>query len=381
MSQGLGGPGQLLPPPSFPYPVTIVNAPVVPNTNKNTLAAGQALPIPPSPVGGWVATPAAYGFVQYFDPVTLIWTGFNTSRGYPQRYASDGFNFRIANVTGCPVAAIVTAGGTANSYFQSNTSIAPSVGSSVWQAIVGGAVSTTITSTFNSATAGIGYGIPPIAFIPSPPPPGVPATAVAVLTASTTSVASLTVTNQGAGYPTVPTVLFLPDPFDPNYLNGTYTTAAVATLQLTGAGRLTAALCTNNGWATGATMPSLTVSGSGASATATVVPCWTIASTSVAAAGGGYSVGGAGFVTAGGQAAGTPAWTNPASELTGAIPRQAQAAVVFAGTTLSSITLIDSGLFFGTPTTFLAGGFIATTVSSIVPTMGSANETIVMQPT
>ena len=93
-----------------------------------------------------------------------------------------------------------------------------------------GAINPTITSTFNSATGGVGYGVAPLVFIPSPPPPGVAASAIAYL--STSSVVSIGVTNQGAGYPVAPPLLYLPNPTDPNYLSGTYTTPAVATVGL-----------------------------------------------------------------------------------------------------------------------------------------------------
>ena len=371
--QGLSGPGQNLPPPQPMYPAQLTNAPNIPATNTITLAPGQALPIPPSPTGGWVVRPGAFVVIQFFDPVTLTWRGFNTSRGDPMRLASDGFNYRVANMTGCPVSAIVTTLGTAGSYFQSNTSVAPGVGNSTWQAIVGGAINPTITSTFNSATGGVGYGVAPLVFIPSPPPPGVAASAIAYL--STSSVVSIGVTNQGAGYPVAPPLLFLPNPTDPNYLSGTYTTPAVATVGLEYAGRLTAVLCTNNGVPV-STMPSLAISGSGASAAATVVPMWTVASTTLTAGGGNLTSGV--VISGGGTAAGTPVMTNPATELNTAIPRQFVGLAGPTGT-LASIAATDSGLFFGTPTLVLAGT-LATTVTSITPTMGSTPDTVIFQP-
>lgn len=377
MSQGLAGPGQLLPPPQVPYPGNLFNAPLVAGTNTITLAPGQALPIPPSPQGGWVVQPGGLAVVQYYDPVTLTWRGFNTSRGNPVRVASDGFNVRVANMTSCPVAAIVTTLGTAGSYAQSNTSVTPSAGNSQWQAIVGGAINPTITSTFGSATSGVGYGIAPLVFIPAPPPPGVPASAIAYL--STSSVASIGVINQGAGYPSAPPLMFLPSPYDPNYLNGTYTTAAVATVALEYAGRLTAVLCTNSGVPL-ATMPSLAISGGGASAAATVVPMWTVSSTSISP-GGGY-VAGNGVFGAGGGAAGTAVMTNPATELTAAIPRQFNGVAGPTGT-LASIAGTDTGLYFGTPFLLILSqsATAPTTLASITATMGGGNDTVIFQPT
>lgn len=377
MPQLFGASGLNLPPPQAPYPNNIVGGANFPATNTVTLAPGQALPIPPSPTnGGWVIDPGPFGLLQYFDPVTLTWRGFNTALPKNTRVPSDGFNFRVFNPLGTPVAAIVTTLGTAGSYAQSNTSATPSTGNSTWQAIVGGAINPTITSTFGSATGGVGYGIAPIVMIPAPPPPGVPASAIAVL--STASVSSLTVINQGAGYPSAPPITFLPSPYDPNVANGTYTTAAIATVALEWAGRLTAVLCTNSGVALSA-MPSLTISGGGASAAATVVPMWTINSGSTTiTAGGGNSTPGI-VISAGGTAAGTAVTTNPATELTAAIPRQYVGTAGPTGT-LASIAATDSGMFFGTPTMVLAGT-LPTTVTSITPTLGTANTTVIMQPT
>jgi hypothetical protein len=378
MAQGLSGQGQLLPPPQALYPASLVNAPSIPATNTITLAPGQAIPVPPSGAGEYIVEPGGFAIMQWFDPVTLSWRGFNTSRGPGFRVASDGFNIRVFNPLGCPVAAIVTTLGTAGSYAQSSTTVAPSSGNSTWQAIIGGAINPTITSTFGSLTSGIGYGVAPLVFIPSPPPPGVSASAIAVISASGSSVTSLTVVNQGAGYPSAPPLLFLPNPFDPNVASGTYTTPAVATVALEYAGRLTAVLCTNSGVSLSA-MPSLTITGAGASATATVVPMWTVNSGSTTiTAGGGNATAGI-VMSAGGQPIATAVMTNPATELTGAIPRQYVGTAGPTGT-LASIAATDSGLFFGSPTMVLAGT-LPTTVTSITPTLGTVNATIILQPT
>ena len=375
MAQGLGGQGLNLPAPQALYPSYLGNTPYQPATNIVTLGPGQSMPIPPSPTGGMIVNTGPYGFRQWFNPVTLTWDGFNTGLTGSLRTPSDGVNFRVANMTSCPVAAIVTNSGTAT-YVQSTTSVTAASGGSTWQAIVGGVINTT-TSSVTSIVAGGGYSIAPICFIPSPPPPGVPATAVASI--SSNSVSTITMVNQGAGYPSAPPLLMLPVPFDPNFIAGSVTYSSVTSLGLTGTGLLGAVLCTGNGTPVAA-MPSLAVTGAGSGALATVVPVWSIASTSIAAAGGGYVAGQSAIQSFGGVPTATPAWRNPAAEMSSPIPRAATGTTTLTGTTITSVVPIDSGLFFGTPTVLVLGS-IATTLASIVPTLGGVNTTVHIQPT
>ena len=71
-----------------------------------------------------------------------------------------------------------------------------------------------LISAITCSVVGAGYGVAPIVYIPAPPGPGVQATAIATI--SNGAVNGFTITNQGAGYTTVPTVSILPNPFDPN---------------------------------------------------------------------------------------------------------------------------------------------------------------------
>lgn len=373
MSQGLSGPGLNLPAPQALYPSYLANTPYQPATNLVTLSPGEAMPLPPNPQGGMMISPGSYGFRQFFNPVTLAWEGFNTGLTGPLRTPSDGVNFRVANMTSCPVAAIVTNSGTAT-YVEATTSVTASTGGSTWNAIVGGLVNTTVASV-TSIVAGGGYTIAPICFIPSPPPPGLAATATASI--SSNSVSTITMVNQGAGYPSAPPLLMLPSPYDPNFIAGSVTYSSVTSLTLTGAGLLSAVICNNNGTPV-ATMPSLAITGAGSGATATVVPCWTVASNSIAAIGAGYATGQNGVLSFSGIPTATPTWRNPAGELTAPIPRAFSGYATLTGTTITTIVAVDSGLFFGTPTVLALGG---TTLASIVPTMGGANTTILIQPT
>ncbi len=369
MAQLQGGAGLGLKPPQYAYPTELNQAPPDVASAYFGLAAGDAIPIPS---GQQFVQPGPYSFLQYQDPINGAWRGFNTARAADGGMVwSDGTNYRLANLTGCPVAAVVTVGG--SGYVQSSTTCTSNTGGSTWQPIVGGMLSLTTISV-----AGSGYGIAPLLFIAEPPFPGVQATGHTVITGG--SLTSIVLDNVGAGYPTPPTAVIIPSPYDPNL--PTLPVQAVASFAIVGAGSVAAIICTNNGAPTGATAPTLTISGAGTSATATAVQCLTITGGSVAAGGAGFTQGG-GAITVGGLTAAVPQYTNPAIQLTGAIPRQSQFGFFATGGSLISIsTIYDGGLFFGTPTVLAlpAGGSAQTTTASVTVTLGSNNDTARIVP-
>lgn len=372
MPQPLAGAGQGLPYPQGLYPNALLNGITGGNTNDFSLAPGEALVLPP---GNIIVTLGKYCALQYNDPVTQAWTQLRdwNNNNSTVTIKSDGQNVRVINLTGCVVGSTVTNGGN-GSYVQSTTTVVPSAGTSTWQPIVGGAVNTTVSVT----NAGKNYGIAPLVFIDPPPYPGLQATAVAVISSGTVS--SITVLNQGAGYTAAPAIAILPDPYDVNFTSGTTAiTNATALCSTTGAGSLTGVLLTNPGIAVATTM-TLTVAGAGA--TATVVPLFlqTVASASFTNVGAGY---GANTVlsSTGGYNTNVGAWTNPQHDMTGFIPRPAQATLVQAGGTLTSISKIyDAGLFLATPVAFPLTNGVVTTISTITFTMGSQNDTVRLQP-
>lgn len=368
--QGLSGPGVGLPLPNSIYPVSLLpNGPLYPNGPLVTIAPGQQLVIPR---GTWWVSLGGYSVLQYLDPVTQTWRGFSSARMGAMKVDSDGETFRVANLTGCAIGAIVTAGGTG--YVQGSTTVTPSAGNSTWQAIVGGRVNTTVSIT----ASGAGYGVAPMVFIPPPPPPGVQATAVAQISSGTVS--TITIINQGAGYQTPPPVSIYPNPTDPNYISGSITSQAAASLTLIGSGVVSAVLCTNPG-APFATVPSLTIAGAGSSATATIVPMWTLTGASIASGGAAYAAN-AILTTNGGQPTATAAFTNPAVELTGYIPRPARVGLTSAAGVVATVgTIYDGGLFAGTPTAFVLSNSIVTTIATVNISVGSVNDTILLQPT
>jgi hypothetical protein len=182
----------------------------------------------------------------------------------------------------------------------------------------------------------------------------------------------VTLTNVGAGYPTAPKGVVVPSQFDPNL--GSAITPATVTFALVGSGSIAAVLCTNNG---APASPTLTVAGVGASASVVAVQCSTITAGSVAAGGAGFA--GGGIITAGGVPSAVPQWTNPAIQLTGAIPRPASIGLAASGGSLISIsTIYDGGLFFGTPVLLVdaAAGNLQTTTASVTATLGSTVDTL-----
>lgn len=365
MSQLQGGIGLGFRPPSYLYPSELNGAAYDVANAYQSLAPGQSIIIPP---GQYSVGPGPYSFFQSFDPINQIWRGFSTARSPGGWLWSDGANYRVANLTGCPVAAIVTVGG--SGYVQSSTTCVANTGGSTWQPIVGGMLSLATISV-----AGSGYGLAPLLFIAEPPAPGVQATGYCTITGG--SVTGVTLTNVGAGYQAAPTAVIVPSPFDPNL--PTLPVQAVASFGVIGAGSITAILCTNNG---APASPTLTIAGAGTGATATAVQCSTIASGSVAAGGAGFT-GGGGFTTYGGIPSAVPQWANPAIQLTGAIPRPAQGAFFATGGSLISIsTIVDGGLFFGTPVVAVdsGAGNLQTTTASVTVVLGSTNDTVRIIP-
>ena len=239
-----------------------------------TLLSGQFAVLPS---GQYLVLPGKYTFLQFYDPVSMTWRNFSSPwQGQPFPIYSDGFNYRLANMTGCVVGGIVTNGGTANTakngFWAAGSSSTTGVtctttaggnapaGTALFNTIVGGSINTTITVT----AGGSGYVIPPLVFIDPPPAGGLQATAVAVLTAG--AISSFTVINAGAGYASAPNVTIRAVANDPG--TGGVGTAILDTAQ---AGKLIAV--TMAGFGGGyAAVPTITTTGLTAAAV-TAVTC------------------------------------------------------------------------------------------------------------
>jgi hypothetical protein len=382
----LSGPGQGLPLPQNLYPTELQGAPQDVPTNRVSLAAGDTLAIP---AGDWIISLGMYLVLQYLDPVTNIWTT-SSSESYDRGLkflTSDGFAWRIANLTGCPVSASVTAYG--SGYVQASTTITATPGGSTWLPIVGGQLNGPYTVT--TTTNGAGYGVAPLVFIPAPPPAGVnangvggiPASAYAVIASGTISTISFT--NPGAGYPVAPPIVILPSPFDPNLPTGI--TNATFTVSLTGSGSITGALCTNNGapLATVANI-SLVLAGAGTSGSLVANVMQTVTAATVSGAGVGYSTAQSLITSVGGVPNAGTITNSPEFNHLAWLPRPAQIGLTPANTSVSAGSagvIYDGGLFEGTPVPIvvLATGLAAaTTIATIAFVMGNVPDIATMQP-
>jgi hypothetical protein len=135
-------------------------------TNVVTLQSGQVQLI--SPAGWYMVHTGIYTVVQQYDPITGIWRdiGNGTHVGGVQYIYSDGVNYRLANQTGAVVGALLT---NAGSGYTSAPTVSAGTTGSIWRAVVGGAVNTTVTVT----NGGSGYTYPPVVEFAAPPPGGV----------------------------------------------------------------------------------------------------------------------------------------------------------------------------------------------------------------
>ena len=390
MGQYIAGPGISLPFPQNLYPSELQNAPPDTSSNKNTLAPGDTLPIP---AGDWFVNMGQYCVLQFLDPITNVWTmGPNAAwQGGHQFVVSDGFNVRVANLTSCVVAAVITTVGTG--YVQATTTIAAVPGNSTWLPIVGGQLG---FGTIVTANSGGGYGIAPEVFIPAPPPAqnnsngvgGRQATGWVSISGGTVN--GFTFTDPGAGYNSALSVALVPSPNDPNLATGV--TAATLAFTLTKTDSITGVLCTNSGAAlSDPNQITLTVTGAGSTATLTPVSLQTVITATVSTAGGGYGTVSALLTTVGGVPPAGGISSNADGLGLAWRPRPAQIGLTVTGVgTLSTQagTIYDGGLFLTNavpgvvlstlPTT--TGSLVSVTQGVIALTMGGRKEAVVFQP-
>lgn len=299
-------------------------------TNAYSLQAGETATIP---AGFWNLQHGGYSQIQFLDPYLGIYVPCGMSAASDAFIHSDGVNYRIANQTGCVVAALLTNGGSA---YTSAPTVTVSAGGSKAVAIMGQAVS---SITVNAG--GSNYVYPPQVVIAFPPSPGIPATAYATL--SSGAVSTITVDNQGGGYASVPFVALINDPRDTTG-NGALATAVLGT-----ANTVTGVLITDHGNPM-TTLPTISFTGGGGSgAAATALMCWTVTGITVGNAGAGYATPVRIQTLNNGIPTTAPAYTNPQTQGSFIRTRDAvlQGAVSAGGITTASIVL-DGGIIGGT---------------------------------
>ena len=238
--------------------------------NRCSLAPGETWLI--QPAGWYYIKPGLYTCVQQYDPILETWVGIGGGGAYnanDKYFWSDGVNYRLANLTGCVVGALLTNHG---SGYTSAPTVSISGQNSIWRAVLGGLINTTIVVT----NAGTNYTYPPLIAIAAPPAGGIQATAYATLTSG--QVSGITVVNQGGGYSSPPAISIINDPREGvNNVPLGYGAAAVCTL--TGAGTIAGVVCVDPGSDSLTSVPSLVFSGGGgSSAAATAIMCWSILS-------------------------------------------------------------------------------------------------------
>ena len=393
MTARISGPGIGLPYPQNLYPSNLNTSPPDSPTNRMALAPGDTLPIP---AGDWYLTLGQYLVLQFLDPVTNTWSMGSSAawQGGVKFVVSDGFNARVANLTSCPVTAVVESYGTAGTYVQSTTTITATPGNSTWLPIIGGQLTPTVIS------AGAGYGVAPEIFIPAPPPAqnnvngvgGVPAAAYATITSGTLTLASgVSMLNPGAGYQSPYTLVLMPSPTDPNLSVGI--TNATVIFSLTGSGSLTGALCTNSGAPVAdPNAVTLTVTGGGTGASLSAMCLQTVTKASVTGAGIGYGTISALLTTVGGVPDAGSISNNPDALGLAWRPRPAQIGLAVTGNpgsvtanTLGSI--YDGGLFltnskpnFVIVTQPISQTTVSVTNATVVLTMGGRSDIVTLQP-
>jgi hypothetical protein len=366
-------------------------------TNTFTLAAGASKIVPAGPAFVHLGQ---YSFLQYFEPVINPVTGSNAAvQGFWKEVPaprnsfvfveSDGANYRVSNISGCAVGALVT---NAGSGYTSAPTVTPSAGGAQFQAIVGGLVNTAQTVPPN---AGSGYTIPPQMVISGISSSGYAVQARAHCTLSGGAVNAIIVDNQGAGYTAPVLATFITDPND----TGTAINPAGATIQntpnsmllaITGAGTIAAVVCVNPGLPQTAVPTLAFAGGGGTAAAATALMNFSITGYTVTGGGTGIPAGTA-LVSTGGNintASVVPVHTQPDVEQGILLPRQAKVVpalsggVIVASGTTAPLNVEDWGIGFTAVPAFavLSGSGTTTTGATIVATVGGQTDIIYIQP-
>lgn len=342
--------------------------------NEVTLSSGQLYPIPSGQY--WILT-GLYTFLQWYDPVTTLWRNFQTpaqSQGVP--VSSDGYNWRLANITGCMIGASITGAGSGltNGIYPAGTALgtaaSPTVvmsagGGSITatvNAIVGGAINSTVTIT----AGGTNYTRAPILVFSNPPQGGVPASGYCTISGGIIN--AVTVTNVGAGYKIAPTI---------NVVNGwgdTTGSGGILTVNATlaGSGGYTALTVANNG-AGMTSVPTFTFAPTTGAPAATAIMCFTV-TTGVAQTNASHmGTGNVGLISTG-LATAQSINTNPAITTGLFVPRMGYTG--FNTTSGGGITVIDGGLHQIIPTgiayAVLSDGTISAAATAVAQTVGGA---------
>jgi hypothetical protein len=377
------------------------------------LASGNIL------TGQYVIQLGLYTTLQVYDYGLNYWRDIQVTPLSLVTVSSDGTNYRIANTTGTPVGALITAagsGGTNGFYGYSLGSggsasapastiqngvttvgngaftITPSAGGSLWNAIVGGAINTTISvsgTVYNNGPFG-GTGVssvssggsnytraPAILFTPPPNQGSQPyILPTAVCTISAGAINSVTVTNQGAGLLGLPGITVVNFPGDVTGGGAVLGWLSANSAQV-GSGTVLAMWPAYGGTALTA-VPTFTYGGtSNPAPTATAIMNFTITSITNTTPGVGYTA--AYAVVQGGVVSGTAANTNPILDKALSVPVYPPLSVA-ATTGVTTLAGPFGGVNFqAVPTIAVGTQSTAGTVSTVAvqtPAVGGASDTV-----
>lgn len=351
----------------FPFPL---QAPAN-GDGEIVLPSGGIYQLPP---GTFVATLGSQITLQWFDPNQLLWRNIQPPGGEFDYISSDGTNYRLINMSGVCIGALVTnagSGGTngigAAATGATVTFGAPVAGGALATAngypIVGGSVQApTVTQ------GGSGFLLPPLIMIDPPPVGGIQATAYATVS-SAGVVTAITMQNVGAGYAASPNFYVFPQPpyyqgsplagvtaaaFPPPGLvyptnlpagslyqpNISLAGCQLTSLALTGTGTLTGIVVYDYGFGyDGTHIPSITITGLGAAA-ATSIMSMCVTSVTLGSGGTGYGAGNA------------PIWETSLGLVSAAFnnqiaqPRAARGVTTLGGGAVATFAIEDPGFGF-----------------------------------
>lgn len=186
------------------------------------------------PNGQWMVSPGRYTLIQWYDTNAAIWRNFTSQPGQADMIESDGTNSRIANLTGCPIGAIITNVGNGNvtNGYQSIT-VTPSAGNSTWGTLHGGSVNANC-----NVVAGGNYSLPPLLMWYPAANQTIPFISPQFnCTMSGNAISTVSVVDQGAGLTATGTIVVVQQPGDTNPGGGS---VIVAGNNLTNSGNMTA---------------------------------------------------------------------------------------------------------------------------------------------
>ena len=386
---------------AFPFPT----AQVAEGGGIVSLASGGIFSMPP---GEWALITGGTTVLQWYDPINQTWRGYQDPAGDGQYISSDGYNYRLINVSGTVSGALITVAGSGGTNGIGSVATGVSV---AFAAPVSGQVNQTATAYAiiggsvaapTIAQAGSGFSVPPLIVIDPPPPGGVQATAVATINAAG-GISAITMVNVGAGYAASPNFWIMPQaayyaggpsgsfaaaPFPPpgvvfasNALPGNQNTGPVAAQltsnALTGSGTLTGIVIVDPGnLYDGTHIPAITIAGLGGAPAATAIMSFSLISVTLGTGGAGYGAGAAPmFETSLGLVAQT-------ANNNVFVPRPARGVTTVGGGAVATFVVEDNG--FGmqkVPTVSIINtSAIASTQATGTAVVGGITDTSILQP-